>query len=49
MYSNLLSQFFVILVLSVAAAEIAIGLGLLVIAFKRTGSIKFSILNTLRG
>lgn len=49
LYSNLLSQFFVILVLSVAAAEAAIGLGLLVVAYKRTGSIKFSTFNTLRG
>jgi NADH-quinone oxidoreductase subunit K len=48
-YSNLLSQFFVILVLSVAAAEAAIGLGLLVVSFKRTGSIKFSSFNVLRG
>jgi NADH-quinone oxidoreductase subunit K len=49
MYSSLLSQFFVILVLSVAAAEAAIGLGLLVVAYKRTGSIKFSSFNVLRG
>src|SRR5579883_1497401 len=48
-YSHLLSQFFVILILSVAAAEIAIGLGLLVVAYKRTGSIKFSTFNVLRG
>src|SRR6185437_4734705 len=48
-YLNLLSQFFVILVLSVAAAEAAIGLGLLVVAYKRTGSIKFSAFNVLRG
>ena len=46
---NLLSQFFVILVLSVAAAEAAIALALLVVAYKRTGSIKFSSFNTLRG
>jgi NADH-quinone oxidoreductase subunit K len=49
MYAHLLSQFFVILILSVAAAEIAIGLGLLVVAYKRTGSIKFSTFNVLRG
>src|SRR5690348_6798276 len=48
-YSSLLSQFFVILILSVAAAEVAVGLGLLIVAFKRTGSIKFSTFNTLRG
>jgi NADH-quinone oxidoreductase subunit K len=49
LYSHLLSQFFVILILSVAAAEIAIGLGLLVVAYKRTGSIQFSTFNVLRG
>jgi NADH-quinone oxidoreductase subunit K len=50
MYTSLLSQFFVILVLSVAAAEIIIGLGLLVVIFKRAGgSIKFSAFNILRG
>jgi NADH:ubiquinone oxidoreductase subunit 11 or 4L (chain K) len=48
-YAHLLSQLFVILVLSVAAAEAAIGLGLLVVAYKRTGSIKFSTFNVLRG
>jgi len=49
-YSSLLSQFFVILVLSVAAAEIIVGLGLLIVIFKRTGgSIKFSAFNVLRG
>jgi len=49
MYSHLLSQFFVILILSVAAAEAAIGLGLLVVAYKRTGSIKFDTFSVLRG
>jgi NADH-quinone oxidoreductase subunit K len=48
-YSHLLSQLFVILILSVAAAEAAIGLGLLVVAYKRTGSIKFSTFSVLRG
>jgi NADH-quinone oxidoreductase subunit K len=49
LYSHLLSQLFVILILSVAAAEAAIGLGLLVVAYKRTGSIKFSTFSVLRG
>jgi NADH:ubiquinone oxidoreductase subunit K len=40
---------FVILILSVAAAEAAVGLGLLVVAYKRTGSIKFETFNVLRG
>jgi NADH-quinone oxidoreductase subunit K len=48
-YSSLLSQMFVILILSVAAAEAAVGLGLLVVAYKRTGSIKFETFNVLRG
>jgi NADH-quinone oxidoreductase subunit K len=48
-YGHLLSQFFVILILSVAAAEVAIGLGLLVVAYKRTGSIKFHTFSVLRG
>ena len=48
-YSHLLSQLFVVLILSVAAAEAAIGLGLLVVSFKRAGSIKFSTFSVLRG
>jgi len=48
-YGHLLSQLFVILILSVAAAEAAIGLGLLVVAYKRTGSIKFHTFSVLRG
>src|SRR5687768_12040796 len=48
-YTHLLSQLFVILILSIAAAEAAIGLGLLVVAYKRTGSIKFETFNVLRG
>jgi len=49
LYSNLLSQFLVILILSVAVGEVAIGLGLLIVAFKKVGSIKFSSFNTLCG
>jgi NADH-quinone oxidoreductase subunit K len=48
-YTHLLSQLFVILILSIAAAEAAIGLGLLVVAYKRTGSIKFETFSVLRG
>src|SRR4051812_1012417 len=48
-YAHLLSQLFVILILSVAAAEAAIGLGLLVVAYKRTGSINFQTFSVLRG
>jgi len=48
-YAHLLSQFLVILILSVAAAEAAIGLGLLVVAYKKTGSIKFNTFSVLRG
>jgi NADH-quinone oxidoreductase subunit K len=49
LYTHLLSQFFVILILSVAAAEAAIALGLLIVAYKRTGSIQFDTFSTLRG
>jgi NADH-quinone oxidoreductase subunit K len=48
-HGHLLSQFLVILILSVAAAEAAIGLGLLVVAYKKTGSIKFTTFSVLRG
>src|SRR3954462_11969615 len=48
-YAHVLSQLFVILILSIAAAEAAIGLGLCVVCFKRTGSIKFETLSVLRG
>jgi NADH-quinone oxidoreductase subunit K len=48
-HQNTLGEVYALLVLSVAAAESAIGLGLLVIAFRVKKSITFSNFNELHG
>lgn len=45
----LVSQVVVPIVLAVAACEAAIGLGLLVVAYRAKGTIEFSALNKLKG
>lgn len=45
----LMSQIVVPIVLAVAACEAAIGLGLLVVAYRTKGTIEFSALNKLKG
>lgn len=45
----LASQVVVPIVLAVAACEAAIGLGLLVVAYRAKGTIEFSALNKLKG
>ena len=47
MYFN--AQIYTLIILSVAAAESAIGLGLLIIAYKNRRSISFSAFNELKG
>jgi NADH-quinone oxidoreductase subunit K len=47
MYFN--AQIYTLIILSIAAAESAIGLGLLVIAYKNRRSISFSAFNELKG
>jgi NADH:ubiquinone oxidoreductase subunit K len=46
---SLLSQVVVPVVLSIAACEAAIGLGLLVVAYRVKGTIEFSALSKLKG
>jgi NADH-quinone oxidoreductase subunit K len=47
LYSN--AQIYTLIILSIAAAESAIGLGLLIIAYKNRKSISFSVFNELKG
>ena len=51
LYTDVLlaSQVVVPIVLAVAACEAAIGLGLLVVAYRAKGTIEFSALNKLKG
>lgn len=42
-------QIFVFFVLTVAAAEVAIGLGILTLVFRNKGSINIDVTNNLRG
>lgn len=51
MYTDvaLASQVVVPIVLAIAACEAAVGLGLLVVAYKAKGTIEFSALNKLKG
>jgi NADH-quinone oxidoreductase subunit K len=52
-FSNILSelsgQIFVMFVLTVAAAEIAIGLAILIVYFRQSGEIEIDKLNVLKG
>jgi NADH-quinone oxidoreductase subunit K len=43
------AQIYTLIILSIAAAESAIGLGLLIVAYKNRRSISFSAFNELRG
>lgn len=43
------AQIYTLIVLSIAAAESAIGLGLLIVAYKNKRSISFSAFNELKG
>ena len=45
----LMSQIVVPIILAVAACEAAIGLGLIVVAYRTKGTIEFSALNKLKG
>ncbi len=48
-YGDLSGQMFVFFVIAIAASEIAVGLGLLVVWFKRSGSIDLNTLTSMRG
>jgi NADH-quinone oxidoreductase subunit K len=48
-YHDLTGQMFAFFVIAVAAAEVAVGLGLLVVWFKRHNNINLDKMNSMRG
>ncbi|MCR4942234.1 MAG: NADH-quinone oxidoreductase subunit NuoK [Campylobacter sp.] len=46
---DLNGQIFAFFVIAIAASEVAVGLGLLVLWYKKTGSIELSSLNNMKG
>ncbi|RUM66203.1 MAG: NADH-quinone oxidoreductase subunit NuoK [Sulfurimonas sp.] len=48
-YGDLSGQMFAFFVIAIAASEVAVGLGLLVVWFKRSGSIDLETLKSMRG
>ena len=48
-YGDLSGQMFAFFIIAVAASEIAVGLGLLILWYKKTGSTDLDTLNMMRG
>lgn len=48
-YGDLTGQLFAFFIIAIAASEVAVGLGLLVLWYKRTGSTDLDTLQTMRG
>ncbi len=48
-YNDISGQIFALFIIAVAASEIAIGLGLLLLFYKRTGSINLDSLQSMKG
>ena len=48
-YGDITGQIFAFLIIAVAASEVAVGLGLLVLWYKRTGSIDLDSLQIMKG
>ena len=48
-YGDLTGQMFAFFVISIAASELAIGLGLLIVWYKRHGSIDLDTMTSMRG
>ncbi|MDR0666537.1 MAG: NADH-quinone oxidoreductase subunit NuoK [Campylobacteraceae bacterium] len=48
-YMDLGGQMFALFIIAVAASEVAVGLGLLTLWYKRTGSIDLDSLNIMKG
>lgn len=48
-YGDLTGQMFAFFVIAIAASEVAVGLGLLVVWYKRTGKIDLDMMSTMRG
>ena len=48
-YGDLTGQMFAFFVIAIAASEVAVGLGLLIVWFKRHGTIDLDTLSSMRG
>jgi NADH-quinone oxidoreductase subunit K len=48
-YGDLTGQMFAFFVIAIAASEVAVGLGLLIVWYKRHGSIDLDALTTMKG
>ena len=48
-YGDLTGQMFAFFVIAIAASEVAVGLGLLIVWYKRHGSIDLDMMSTMRG
>jgi len=48
-YGDLSGQMFAFFIIAVAASEIAVGLGLLILWYKKTGSVDLDTLNMMKG
>jgi NADH-quinone oxidoreductase subunit K len=48
-YGDLTGQVFALFIIAIAASEVAVGLGLLVLWYKRTQSIDLDSLNIMKG
>jgi len=48
-YGDLTGQMFAFFIIAVAASEVAVGLGLLIVWFKRTNSIDLDTMTTMKG
>ena len=48
-YEDLTGQMFAFFIIAIAASEVAIGLGLLIIWYKRNGSIDLNTLKSMKG
>ena len=48
-YGDLTGQMFAFFIIAIAASEVAVGLGLLIVWYKRTGKIDLDTMTTMRG
>lgn len=48
-YGDLTGQMFAFFVIAIAASEVAVGLGLLIVWFKRTGGIDLTTMTSMKG
>jgi NADH-quinone oxidoreductase subunit K len=48
-YGDLTGQMFAFFIIAIAASEVAVGLGLLIVWYKRTGSIDLDSLTSMKG